>query len=516
MRYAIITSGHSGSTWLMTVLHRPKQGIAAFHEPITQIVGPLLYSAECCGMRPSELSDAWVREAFAPYVEWAGCREKQFVRVGEIHTALGSWWCRVGEILPARRVLVVRHGIQVVHSISQGMLTTDPLVWNPGKRPQDAIALPSDCEDLPPEDRAFAGVCARWSEQAELVDRLGPMDVFRLEDLTKDPGALEAFLVEYTGVVPASGECSGLQARVVNRKVFGDRSPENLFWNLWSSSKREIFRRLCTAALDRFGYRIPPKSAAPRIPDLHPARPKHQPENVPGPFAPVWVFSSNPLDSPVLVYGSDERALLAAELLVKLGKRDTYLIHDLRQTWRDCPEGFRTIPIEQASEIEPGGVFIADASPTSVQLEMLRELFSNGEIVKMLPVEMTAEQRQRRWESIGSGVVELLRFGPFRVGESISSGWRVATMQANRDGLRLCLRSGTEGALNVDVKSDLGGHPSPFPVAEGGIHYGSTSLDFSRVRPLCTVVARRFQEGLIGESVAETLARWLEGSDAEA
>jgi len=507
-RYAIITSGHSGSTWLANALHRPEQGFAAFHEPLVHIVGPLLYSIRDVDKQPPPFSQQWLLEALAPYVDWARHREQQFNVAGEIHTGLGAWAPHVCQFLPTKRSLVVRNGIQVVHSISYSLLTTDPAEWNPGNRPYDEMVFPPGLESAPPKHRVFGYICVRWSEQVQLLEQLAPIKVYRLEDLTTADRVLAELFQESTGTTLTSRECAEIQSSVVNRKVFGDRSPENLFWNVWDDTQREIFQQVCASTLQRFGYSIPPKGSAPPTADLRPAQPRHEPETRLGPFAPLWVFSSNPLDFPILVYGADHRALLAAELLVKLGKRRVYLVHDLTRTWQSRPTGFEAMSMDQASSACPGGVFIADDAPTREQVEKLRRLFPEAEIVKMLSIELTAEQRQRRWDSGRSESAAPSAFGPFRVGEAITPDWRVEALQANQEGLHLALRSVKGEPLLLDLQPDLQGRRSPFPVAEGGLCYRSTDLEFPRIEPVCKLVARRVRDALAGHSLAGAIERW--------
>ncbi len=529
MRYAIITSGHSGSTWLRTALHRPAEGIAVFHEPIVHILGPLLYAIQAAGARPPMFPRRQTQKALGPYVEWARHRELQFEAVGEIHTELGEWWPQVRGFLPEKRTMTVRHGIQVVHSWFQ-LRERLPEEWNPSTRPMDEVVAPPGLENAPPGVRLFAYLCVRWSQQVELLELLGPMKVYRLEELTTDSAALRQLCRESTGKDLTPEECVAIQGVVINRKVMGDRSPENLFWNVWDDMKRELFSRYCGSALEHFGYSIPAKNRAPRNVDVGRAPARHNPEDPLGPFAPLWVFASNPSDFPVLVYGADHRTPLAAELLMQMGRPAVYLFHDREQTWRACPQGFQAVTIDQASQLCPGGIFIADDSPPRSEVDKLRALFPGAEIVNMLSLPLTAEQRQRRWDSERpgggecvapaaeqpqnlqdierSGSSEFLAFGPFQVGEHLTPDWRVVSLRAGEAGLQLCLCSDQEEPLYLDLKPDLQGQHSPFPVAEGGLHYRSTEIEFSRIAPVCEIVARCASDALAGDSLARVLQRW--------
>lgn len=531
MRYAIITSGHSGSTWLATALHRPVQGVVAFHEPLVHIVGPLLYSLEVAGERPDALARPRLLQTLAPYLEWAQHRQRQFEAVGEIHTELSGWWSQALEFLPQRRTMTVRHGIQVVHSWFQ-VRSSLPVDWNPGTRPIDLVVPPPGFENAPPERQLFAYLCVRWNEQVDLAKRLEPMEVYRLEDLTTDAAVLARLVRQSTGKELTPAECTAIQGVVINRKVMGDRSPENLFWNVWDEAKRDMFRCYCGPALERFGYSIPPQSSAPPRVDAPAQPPPPKAETGIGAFAPLWVFASNPSVFPVLVYGSDQRALLAADLLMRMGRANVYLAGERDDTWQVVPQGFQAMSIEPAAHLGTPGIFIADDAPSQALVERLSNSFPGAEIVTMLPMPLTAEQRERRWESGRSGPGEhhdalqrgsetapvessgLLTCGPFHVGDALAPDWCVTALHTDDEGLRLSLRSEKDGPLFLDLKANLHGQRSAFPVAEGGLHYRSTEIAYARIAPVCEAVARRARQALAGASLAQTLRRWRGLDDA--
>ena len=119
MWYRVFSTGHAGSTWLSTVLHHPHRGAPAFHEPMPVLL-PREFRTQC-GF--DDLTDPEARASFLahvePYLAWWRRRIQRHDVVGEVH-AFGWWiWPHLPQHAAPRRCLVVRNGIQVVHSMSR-------------------------------------------------------------------------------------------------------------------------------------------------------------------------------------------------------------------------------------------------------------------------------------------------------------------------------------------------------------------------------------------------------------
>lgn len=523
-RTVILTSGHSGSTWLAMICHHPESGSAAFHEPLRNMLGHEPKGVlRALSSRPSP-SRARAELYLAPYERWVGERTKQYAALVEIHAGAWEHWKGMRELLPQRLFLHVRNGIQVVHSHYYG-IRNDPMSR---ARFRDSFEpLPESeygLDDLDESESDFAKVCFSWKEQERIPVELGRARLIRLEDLTTSATQLREFVEETTGLTLANDKCVELQAVVVNRKVEGDRSPENLFWNVWNEPQRSLFTRICSQTMADFGYELPIIEAAPKSFDSTPTSPRARPFSSLGPLAPTWIFTSNPVHFPVIVYGRDKWALLAAEIL---GRDRTYLLNEDEQSVAFCPAGFERVSLSEARALEPRGVFLASAQPPEEILTRLAGLFPTAELVWMLPGEMTPalEHRMASIEQEAAAPEDVMGMnhgmaamkssdieavGPLRVGEQLDSRWAIVGLTAQRKGLFVKIRS-HEGQEVVLLVSPVVGEYTPlFRVGDGGIYYRDSDVEVGAFAGACERLSDRIVSAAAGENVSEAMSSWTE------
>jgi len=105
--------------------------------------------------------------------------------------------------------------------------------------------------------------CFWWSVNLVVPDWLRtnlpgiPVDIYRLEDLTKDIGQLEQILDSLnpgsSGKIPS---LKRIQKKNDNRDETGDQAPADI-WGLWTDEQRKAFQRICGDAMEHYGYKIP-------------------------------------------------------------------------------------------------------------------------------------------------------------------------------------------------------------------------------------------------------------------
>ena len=81
--------------------------------------------------------------------------------------------------------------------------------------------------------------------------------ILKLEDLTSGTETLSSLM---ESLVPGSSKkirnVQGIVNKDVNRKMPGDRSPENI-WSQWTDEKREDFLRICGDTMRDYDYPLP-------------------------------------------------------------------------------------------------------------------------------------------------------------------------------------------------------------------------------------------------------------------
>lgn len=507
MRFAIFTSGHSGSSWLARALTRPDEGMAVFHESVRHLAFDVVEQE----LRGEARDASALRRSLASYAHWLRFRERQFDVLGEVHTGPWSFWLDVEDLLPGRRFLTVRNPVQVVHSITAGFIhkgTPEERLW--AKR----LASPR-FDGLAPEQRIFAGACTFWSQQRELVDKLRIEEWVRFEDLVSTASKLPGVSRRWTGRDLGQSQAAEFRNEDVKRKIPGDNRPANLFWNVWTDWMRETFLDICGPGMDFFGYAAPARADAPREPDLAPARPIEAAPFSIGSLSPLWVFTSNPALSSVLVCGRRSYAAAAAGLL---HGTECWLLRE--EGWSDdnAPGGASLFTLEQASLAPPAGIFVAEPAPAAQWRAELEARFPRSEIVFMLPAPLSDEQlaaiteRGRRnrqgWARNRSPGSSAPAFGPLCRGERIE-GWRLEALHPAGATLRLTLVSDAGDRADLEIrKQDAPHHHVPFPIGDGGLYYRPVPFPFQLVEPSCRAIAERVQAALDGRTLRQAFDAW--------
>jgi len=418
----------------------------------------------------------------------------------------------------------MRNGIQVVHSLYFGLINQPYAQVKIGQHLEFSKKLDFSFGPLSPQDALFSWLCSFWRDQRQIQIQMAPIKVLRLEDLTSQKDLLSTFVKETTGVSLTKLDADKLTETTVNRKVKGDRSPENLFWNIWSNNQRSIFLQVCSENMEAFSYPIPLKHIAPTSFSPTPKRPKWNPSEGLGCLSPTWIFTSNPIVFPVLVYAFDEKALIVAEIL---NKSRVYITHESKKFLDKCPKQFKTLTLENALKIEPKGIFVACHKPDKKLTEKLQKLFPGAEIVSMLPGIVPEHLKNSMGsESLSSPPPETLMgamqgkvamrysrnkaFGPLKVGDRFDKRWKLAELALDKKGLYLRFLSDTEQQLVLLLSPTIGKYRPPFPVAEGGIFYENSKLDVGLFTPICQELAHRVSQAATGGTLSEAFNKWQE------
>ena len=218
-RFAVFSFGHAGSLWLSQVLTDPERGIATFQEPVLRMLGPAL-EAEPWMLRLSQQPPRdRLRAVLEPYVEWTRHRERQFRVFGEVHN--NHLLHVVPQLLPGRRLLLVRHPVRSVHGMTLDVIRNQPwrIPWM-----LDGAPLAEQSEQV------FAAVCHHWNNHLGIYRQVADGRVVRLEDLVDEEGLLERMHAELTGEALDVARAAAARRHVVNRKTLGNSSPANLYW----------------------------------------------------------------------------------------------------------------------------------------------------------------------------------------------------------------------------------------------------------------------------------------------
>jgi hypothetical protein len=492
-RFAVFSTGHAGSTWLLH-LFRDAAGIVTFHEPLRHTVSSRALQAE---MADLESREKWIQ----PYRDWLRHRGEEHDVFGEVHTGHWEVWSTMKELAPANRCLVTRHPVQVVHSISRSIRASGER----GPLPRYRERIPEDVRLCSTDEEIFADACLYCSAEAELLDALAPMPKYRLEDLTTRPALLQSFIRDRTGAETSLDACAAFARDVKNRKVQGDRSPENLFWNAWSDSERELFQRLGSVALSAFGYSLPPAASAPAAHEP-PARAVDGLRKELGSLRSAWVFYSNPRPRVVLVYGAGARALVAAKLV---GHHTPVLVRSRSVELATEPTGFDVVSVEESPLVKAGGIFVVHPEADRSDVRRLQELNPNAEVVIAEPPSASEHYANPEPSRHDRGTTIVRRYGPLRIGASVNDSWRIARLQAAHDLLLVQIADERGRTIGIQLKpGPLGQFRPPARVGDGYVEYRTTETPYEQFGTALDRLASELARSLGGHSVAEAMERW--------
>jgi hypothetical protein len=242
----IAGSGHCGTRWLASVLDA-QPGVTFYHE-----------------LRPKMTQTAWFTladkapsdQVYGEY--WEHIREGlEQVNIGDANSWAPWQLPDVARIANVKVLYLVRNGIQQLYSLS---MCSDVWRAHPFSMPAynvwlralwQAMNTPGpDYDDLSRWERLCLLVQANAIMPVQLAQQM-ELELVRLEDLTTDVDVLQA-------IAPGLSRetCREWQAKDINRKVNGDRSPAAI-WAKWSADQRETFHRMCGGTMSMLGYEIP-------------------------------------------------------------------------------------------------------------------------------------------------------------------------------------------------------------------------------------------------------------------
>lgn len=183
----------------------------------------------------------------------------------------GWTMCMVPEVdkkIPIHLIIhLVRNGIQNVHSMFYAHTEWSREDWiytHFFRRYWKVVGSPMKDWDYYTDWEKW---CFDWSLNLTMPvwmkERLGEdrVLIYRLEDLTStgDVETLSGLIQRLDPSVNLPEKALKLlQREDINRKVHGDRRPEVL-WRQWTDEQREAFLKICAAAMEHFGYEIPPR-----------------------------------------------------------------------------------------------------------------------------------------------------------------------------------------------------------------------------------------------------------------
>lgn len=452
-------------------------GTPTYHEPLVKLIDwrhrvPLIEGAT------GEARDAML----AGYRRWRDARLREGGRLAEVHTTFLTLWPEVLDELAPVRVLLVRHPIQVVNAMAE-VISLETREAEAGVGP---IGLPNFIDELRPHEKLFCHACRVCAVQIEMLSQLAPITLYRLEDVTRQPDLLAEFLHVMTGIEPDRALCEELGARVVNRKVAGDRSPANVYWNRWDETRRALFGELCGDALDPLGYGLPERGAreAGREPDPPPKPRRH--ERPPRCLRSLWAFHSNPGDDPVLVVGNGRRAAAAAD---RLKSRPVFLLHSEETPWPSVPDGLTAVAEPDVRLVGARAAFaVADDDEQTALVErvLARIAGDDWEIAWAFPPEVGGEPFDAPADDGGGTIVRY--WHGVRTELDLGGGWSVDRIVVRQGRTSIRVKHRNESLDLSWVRDGANEEAGPVRCRDGTLIY-PCGVSFDEIRPVLEAIA---------------------------
>jgi hypothetical protein len=247
----VVSVGHCGTQWLAEVLDS-RSGIRAYHE----------LKNHTCGLPWHELiryEQRYGAESARYREYWKRLRGdlKKYSLVVDSNSWQPTEVPTKGEYRPDRIIYLVRHGVSQIHSLWNGSG-----VWSRVDLEHYALddylrkywEISGESHRAWDEWDRWERVCLLWSSNALMPERLREqdftVDLYRFEDLTQ-ARALQDLIPEMTSV-----EMQRWKRRDINRKINGSRRPHDI-WEQWTPEQREVFNRICSDGMAKYGYEIP-------------------------------------------------------------------------------------------------------------------------------------------------------------------------------------------------------------------------------------------------------------------
>lgn len=482
LRFAVLSTGHAGSTWACEALNA--LGYRTVHEPLTYLIPPGERA------RLSQSPDAPDRaDAFARWNEWARRSLAEVPVLGEVHTATPWLWIAAASTLPERRVLLMRHPVQVVHSVSRADRTTVlPVLRSTGLVGPDHE--PTDAE-------VFECACRIWAAQTEVVDVLPNLSVFRLRDITSDPSQFADFIEALVGERPSLERSAPLARRVVNRKSEGRRPPEQIYWSWWSDRERARFGTLCGDGMQRFGYVVPPRPTA--------IAEEPSAANERGCIAdwllPCWEIHTLRQTGPVVVIGEGRRAVEAA---CEFGGRGAWLLRSDARPWAGAPSNVRVAAFASLPN-DVAAIFSIDASEDDPDLAACRARYPSALWVPAFPHD--GPDAPLDASEFAPPTPETVLTHPDAETEALGislgadlGGWQVAAVTLRSGACVFRLRRGPH-----ECDAVVSATPGPVSVGDRSVTYERSNVAFDDLRAGLQALASAVEAWAAGRSVGELL-----------
>ena len=237
--FLITSTGRTGTRWLATLLNLAP-GACVAHEPV-----PNEHRTHA-GLLTDPESPHRYLYTFRLRDMAQRCREADARIYGEVNSVLRFHLAALRQLLPTIRIIhLVRDGRDVVRSIINRQQTR---AWdNPLHRltPPPVDAYARRWHALTPLERT----CWGWQFENALIASQADATV-RIEDINASHTCLQTQILDPLGLTLQPADWVAHARQPQN----STRTWQVAAWEQWPESDRRVFRTICTAAMQRYGY----------------------------------------------------------------------------------------------------------------------------------------------------------------------------------------------------------------------------------------------------------------------
>lgn len=254
-----IAFGHNASKWLAELLHRPEQGVAAYHELKFKHYRPWKRAFQ------DELKYGIADKRFKSYWD-AVNQDMRKHHVFDSNSWSGHMIPELANYTRLRNVVyVTRNGIDWLYSVtstsSYNIFMRHPKSWVM----HDLIKIAWENMGKPFKDNfddftVWEKMCLSWAKSfyvpAWLESNIEqPVLVYRVESLTGGDKAYH--LLDKFSLSLAPRQIRKLQKQKINQHVVNDAEKDTKsIWRSWTSEQQEAFRVICGEGMDYYEYKI--------------------------------------------------------------------------------------------------------------------------------------------------------------------------------------------------------------------------------------------------------------------